>query len=69
MARKYLSNKDLQELINDPTFFYDLPTPDSPEDDDLDEGEEKIQNDDHDSISEQEYDPVDDEESELEDWD
>nr|CAI5855646.1 unnamed protein product [Callosobruchus analis] len=69
MAGQYLSNKELQEIINAPTFFDDLPTPDSPEDDDLDEGEEQIQNDDHDSTSEQEYDPVDDEESELEDWD
>nr|CAI5859540.1 unnamed protein product [Callosobruchus analis] len=48
MARKYLSN--------DPILFDDLPTPDYPEDDDLDEGEEQIQNDDHDSTSEQEYD-------------
>nr|CAI5839891.1 unnamed protein product [Callosobruchus analis] len=68
MARKYLSNMELQEIINDPTFFDDLPTPDNPEDDDLDEGEEQIQNDDH-STSEREYDLVDDEESELEDWD
>ncbi|VEN63398.1 unnamed protein product, partial [Callosobruchus maculatus] len=64
MARKYLSDKELQEIIDDPTFFDDLPTPDNPEDDDSDEEEEQIQNDDHDSTSEQEYDPVDDEESE-----
>nr|CAI5840938.1 unnamed protein product [Callosobruchus analis] len=30
MARRYLSNKELQEIANDPTFFDDLPTPDNP---------------------------------------
>nr|CAH7748120.1 unnamed protein product [Callosobruchus chinensis] len=49
MAKKYLSDKELQEIINDPTSFDDLPTPDNPEDDDSDEKEEQIQSDDHDS--------------------
>nr|CAI5822452.1 unnamed protein product [Callosobruchus analis] len=66
MARKYLSDKELQEIINDPTFFDDLSTPDNPEDDDSDDEEEEIQNDDRDSKSELEYDPVDDEGSKLE---
>nr|CAI5830286.1 unnamed protein product [Callosobruchus analis] len=61
MARKYLSDKELQEIINDPTFFDDLSTPDDHEDDDSDDEEEEIQSDDHGSKSEQEYDPVDDE--------
>ncbi|VEN41389.1 unnamed protein product, partial [Callosobruchus maculatus] len=30
IARKYLSDKELQEVIDDPTFFDDLPTPDQP---------------------------------------
>nr|CAI5845357.1 unnamed protein product [Callosobruchus analis] len=66
MARKYLSDKKLQEIINDPIFFDDLSTPDNPENDDSDDEEEEIQNDDHDSKSEQEYDSVDDEGSKLE---
>nr|CAI5837305.1 unnamed protein product [Callosobruchus analis] len=52
--------------MNDLTFFDDLSTPDNPEDDDSDDEEEEIQNDDHDSKSELEYDPVDDEGSKLE---
>nr|CAH7769238.1 unnamed protein product [Callosobruchus chinensis] len=31
MAKKYLSDKELQEIINDPTFFDALPTPNNPE--------------------------------------
>nr|CAH7769239.1 unnamed protein product [Callosobruchus chinensis] len=66
MAKKYLSDKELQEIINDPTFFDALPTPNNPEDDDSDEEEKQIQNDDHDNTSEQGYDPANDEKSELE---